>query len=114
LQEQRLRGQLRQQRLEFNSDSEHQPIPMQPNGAVNPDLARPQDGKILIGQLEVVGAGFLSSENRAWLTSKYLHKPGTEANLLDLQLDIEALLKKIEAAGSCLPAGNRSNWFCDC
>ena len=103
LQEQRLRGQLRQQRLEFNSDSEHQPIPMQPNGAVNPDLARPQDGKILIGQLEVVGAGFLSSENRAWLTSKYLHKPGTEANLLDLQLDIEALLKKSKLLGHVYP-----------
>jgi hypothetical protein len=42
LQEQRLRGQLRQQRLEFKSDNELQPIPIQPDGAANQDFVSPR------------------------------------------------------------------------
>jgi hemolysin activation/secretion protein len=103
LQEQRLRGQLRQQRLEFESDSELQPIPIQPDGAANQDLVSPRGGNVLIGQLEIVGAGFLSVQNRAWLASKYLNKTGTEANLLDLQLDVELLLKKSKLLGHVYP-----------
>lgn len=99
LQEQRLRGQLRQQRLEFKPDSELQPIPIQPDGAANQDPVSPRDGNVLIGQLEIVGAGFLSVQNRAWLDSKYLNKPGTETILSDLQLDVELLLKKSNLLG---------------
>lgn len=103
LQEQRLRGQLRQQRLEFKSDNELQPIPIQPDGAANQDFVSPLGGNILIRQLEIVGAGFLSAQNRAWLASKYLNKTGTEANLLDLQLDIDLLLKNSKLLGHVYP-----------